>query len=461
MRRRLTLAVLGVLVGTLVLSVAGSLFLVRRAGLASEENNLSTQTSALAQLLTSRTAVLTDARILAILRQVGSYDYLAPVGLDPEGRFTSVPSPLYPAVMDVNALQSDQSVVGNVGDEIFVAEPVTLTAKQRLSLGGIPTADLPILIVTSRVHNPVNGRPYFVLVAGAALLVGALVTTFMARRVSEPLRRAVATTRRIADGDFDSSVAVGPHDYPELRELADAINQMSESLSRARGLERQFLLSVSHELRTPLTSIRGYAEALSDGATDDVAGAVSVIGSEARRLDRLVRDLLELAALDARRFSLELRPVDLSHVVGEGVDAMGHEASAAGIELAAMDGAGATWVQADPDRMRQILANLLENGLRFAAHRIEVRASALGEWCELSVTDDGPGIPGTDLPHVFERHFTSDRGHRRAASSGLGLAIVAELAHAMGGEASAVSPLSDQGGTRMVVRLRARGPDAG
>ena len=96
----------------------------------------------------------------------------------------------------------------------------------------------------------------------------------------------------------------------ELAALAEAINTLGANLARAQGLEREFLLSVSHELRTPLTSIRGYADAIADGATDDVPGAVSIIGSEARRLERLVQDLLDLARLQARQFSLHPQRVD-------------------------------------------------------------------------------------------------------------------------------------------------------
>jgi len=127
---------------------------------------------------------------------------------------------------------------------------------------------------------------------------------------------AVDTTRRIASGDLDARVAVRPHEDPEFAQLAEAINTMGGTLARARDQERQFLMSVSHELRTPLTSIRGYAEAVLDGATDDPHAAAVVISGEARRLERLVQDLLDLARLDADRFTLDLRTVDAALVAG-------------------------------------------------------------------------------------------------------------------------------------------------
>ena len=466
MRRRLTIAVLAVVVVTLVLTVAGSLLLVRRAAISSAESDLTSQTQALAELLATRSAVLTDERVLAILRQVGSYDFLRPVGLSPAGQFTDLPAPLSPADLDVAALQAGQTVTGNVGSIVFVAEPVSLTVRQRQSLGAIPAADLAVLVVTRHAHDPVNGTGYFVIVAAVVLVVGAAVAAVLARRVSEPIRRALGTTEQIAAGDLDARVPVRAHDYPELVALADAINSMGDSLARARGLERQFLLSVSHDLRTPLTSIRGYAEALAEGATDDVPGAAAVIGTEARRLERLVQDLLDLARLDARRFSLDMTVVDAAQVAAGVVDAFGPEASGFAVTLRGPDRRPGPQVVADRDRLAQVVANLVENALSFATGDVTVEVGTDGGWCTVAVTDDGPGIPPGELQQVFDRHFTGERARaRRRVGTGLGLAIVAELTRAMGGTVGALSPpVPGRPGTRMTVRLpcapRPAGPPA-
>jgi two-component system sensor histidine kinase BaeS len=466
-RRRLTVAVLAVVVGTLVLTVAGGLVLVRRAALGSAESELTTQAAALRGLIQRAPADRIDAQVLDLLRRVGSYDTLRPVGLAPDGTFTGLPAPLTKRVVDVAALQADEIVTGNVGQHVFVATPLTLTQAQGLSLG-IATGDLPVLLVVRTVHNPVNGAPYFLVVAGIVLAVGAVVAAVLARRISAPLRRAVATTTQMAAGAFDARVPVGPGDDPELRELAEAINAMGDALARARGLERQFLLSVSHDLRTPLTSIRGYAEALAEGATDDVAGAAGVITTEARRLERLVQDLLDLARLDARAFSLELAPVDVGAVVRASVDALRPVAREHGIAVDVAAGGGpdvvadaaapATIVQGDADRLSQVIGNVVENGLRFAASRLDVTVGADTSSVTVAVTDDGPGIPADDLGRVFDRHFSSDRRPGRRLGSGLGLAIVAELTRAMGGDVRAESPVSAAGGTRIVVRLPRAAP---
>jgi len=271
-----------------------------------------------------------------------------------------------------------------------------------------------------------------------------------------PLVRAVDTTHRIARGDLAAKVEVHPHDYPELAELADSINAMAASLERARGLERQFLLSVSHELRTPLTSIRGYADALADGIAEDVPGALAVIGAEAKRLERIVQDLLDLARLDARRFSLHPQRVDCADVVAGVADGFRPEIGAAGLAVEVrVEDAGGTglWVDADPDRLAQIVANLVENASKFAASRIEVGARAEGETVLVWVADDGPGIRPEDRPHVFDRHFTSDRVPSRQVGTGLGLAIVAELTAAMHAGLRLDSPVLGERGTRVVVSM--------
>jgi two-component system sensor histidine kinase BaeS len=468
MRRRITVAILGVVIGTLVLTVVGSLLLVRRAAISTAESQITPEAQALGSLMSLQPA-LTDRRVVAVLQRVGAFDELVIAGLAPAGSFEGVPAPLAGSLLNAPALQAGQTVAGNAGNVVFVAQPLTLTARQRRTLtAGVPPFDLPVLVVTRHVASPVNGISYFVLVAGVVLIAGVVVATVLARRISAPIVRAMQATRQIADGNLAATVPVGRREYPELAELAEAINTLGQNLSRAQGLEREFLLSVSHELRTPLTSIRGYADAIADGATDDVAGALSIIGSEARRLERLVQDLLDLARIQARQFSLHAQRIDCAAAVKAVAEGFQPEADAARLGLVmATPGVRALWADADPDRVGQVVANLIENALKFAASRVEVGTAQVDGWIAVWVTDDGPGVNPADVPHIFERHFTSDRVPARKGGVGLGLAIVAELASAMGGGVDAQSPLDAGRGARMVLWLRASpppergGPDAG
>ena len=462
MRRRLTIAIVAVVAGTLVLTTVGSLLLVRRASNSTAETETTQEATAVAQLLSGGTlasdvgvgAKLRAARVLGALKLVGSYSFFRAVGMGPGGQFSTIPAPLSAGLLDGAALRSGQTVSGNDGHVVFAAVPVSLTLRQRRNLG-VAVGDVAVLVAVRSVRDPVDGLLYFLLVAGAALLVAAAVASGLARRVSTPLVRAVRTTRELAGGDLSARVPVNAHDYPELTELAEAINTMGDSLSRSQNLERQFLLSVSHELRTPLTSIIGYTDAIADGTTDDIPAASAVIGSEARRLGRLLQDLLDLARLEARKFSLDMEPVDCGDLVALTAAAFHPEAETLGLELitAVTPGAG-LWVRADPDRLSQVVANLTENAFKHAENRVVVGAGVVGRSVAIWVLDDGPGIPADDLPRVFERHFTSDRVTSQRLGSGLGLAIVAELAAAMEAVVTAESPVIDGQGTRMTVWFR-------
>jgi signal transduction histidine kinase len=457
-RRRLTIAVLAVVTGTLVLTVTASVLLVERAAISSSENDLTPEAQALGELASERPTV-SDLSIQPVLRRVGGFDTLAVVGVASDGTFRSLPKPLYPSVMNSSALLSGDTVTGNVGHEIFAAVPVAgLNAKERLVLG-IPRGDTPVLVTTRHVKNPVNGVGYFVLVAGVVLVIGAVVAALVARRISAPLLEAVSATGQIAGGDLTARVPVRHRDYPELKDLADSINAMGESLSRSQGLNRQFLLSVSHDLRTPLTSIRGYADALAEGATDDTDSAVAIIGSEARRLERLVKDLLDLARLDARQFSFHTQRIDCVELVRSVALGFRPETGVFGVALETrLPGDSHLWVDADPDRLGQVVANLVENAFKFARSKVLVGAGEIGESNAIWVIDDGPGISEDDLPHVFERHFTSDRASAGKSGIGLGLAIVSELTGAMGGRCTAESPVSGGSGTRMTVWMKLQAP---
>jgi two-component system OmpR family sensor kinase len=295
------------------------------------------------------------------------------------------------------------------------------------------------------------------LIAGAVGAVLAAVASFLtARAVARPVHRVAEASRSLAGG-------VSPDPLPvegsaELAQLATAFNEMADQLQRAREAERNFLLSVSHELKTPLTAIRGYAEGLEEGAFSP-EDAAAVIRGEARRLERLVRDLLDLARMNRREFTVHRQTIDLVEVVRETVRRYEAEARLCGVVLEAIAGEPAA-AEADPDRMLQVASNLVENALRSTPPGGTVRVRALPGM--LVVEDTGVGIAPGDLPHAFERFYLYDRydhnpdGHR--IGSGLGLAIVKELCERMHGSISVRSTLGQ--GTAFTVRLPRAGTPA-
>ena len=433
MTRRLTLTMVAVVTGALLVATLGTLVVTRLEARAQARSELGDQAQRLARRIDTVPAGLAAVRA-ALRLEDGAVVCL---GANCPARQAAIPGGLTEESLDPARLRAGDVVTGTDGDLVFAAAPAS------------GRGDAVIAVVLTRrvgTTRAVLGPWFFVLVL--LTLVGAVaVAVNLGRRLTRPLREAQVATGKIASGDLAARVPEHQSDGEELVGLARSINAMAEGLERSRKLERQFLLSVSHDLRTPLTSIRGFADALAEDRAPDPAHAAGIISAEARRLERLVGDLLELAKLDARRFSLDVRGTDVAEVVADTAEGFRPAAEAAGVALT-VDARDGVTAAADPDRLAQVLANLIENALKFAATTIAVGSDGLGVWVE----DDGPGIPAGDLAHVFEPFWQSSRSPARDAGTGLGLAIVAELVAAMGGTASA-EPLP-AGGTRMVVRLR-------
>jgi len=265
--------------------------------------------------------------------------------------------------------------------------------------------------------------------AAAGGLLAALAAFLLARRIARPIDRIAAAARTLARGTHPEPVPV--EGAAEIATLATAFNDLAAQLQKAQEAERNFLLSVSHELKTPLTAIRGYAEAVEDGAVDPREAAATV-ASEARRLERLVRDLLDLARMNRTDFSVHNTEIDLGEVAEDAVRRYGKQARSFGVALWAVTESPAPAI-ADADRVLQIVSNLVENALRLTPAGGEVRVVA--EPGVLRVEDTGPGLAEADTEHAFERFYLHERyGLERKVGTGLGLAIVKELTLAMGGE---------------------------
>jgi two-component system sensor histidine kinase BaeS len=284
------------------------------------------------------------------------------------------------------------------------------------------------------------------IAAGAGIALAALAAFVLARRIARPVRRVVDATRHLAEERNPAPVPIeGAY---EIARLAQAFNEMAEQLARARAAERQFLLSVSHELKTPLTAIRGYAEGLEDG-TFDLDEAVATISAEAARLERLVRDLLDLARMNRTDFSIHRENVDLAETASEAVRRYEAQAHDFDVTLEAFSPAAAPAV-ADRDRLLQVTSNLVENALRLTPPGGVVRVTA--EPGVIVVEDTGPGLRHEDLPHAFERFYLHSRySSDRPVGTGLGLSIVKELTQGMGGSVDVES--APGRGTRFTVRV--------
>jgi two-component system, OmpR family, sensor kinase len=292
-------------------------------------------------------------------------------------------------------------------------------------------------------------RPFLgslVLAGLGAALVALALSFVLARRLTRPIGELGDATRRLASGETEVAVPIRGED--ELADLGKSFNEMSAELALAQESQRRFLESVSHELKTPLTSIRGYAEAVGEGAVAPAEGA-RVITAEADRLERLVADLLDSARLHRAGFSVAREPLDLASLAGLATARHLPRARELSVTLSssAADDARAL---GDEDRVLQVTSNLIENALRLTP--------AGGSVCvhvqpgQITVRDTGPGLSGEDIPRAFERFYLHRRYQsERKVGSGLGLAIVKELVDAMGGSVTASSPTG--GGAEFTVRL--------
>jgi signal transduction histidine kinase len=463
MRRRLTVVLVLLMAGTLIAAGAGTLLLTRRAARADATRQLVAQATVFSQASDD----MADARVLRVVNRLLRLEGGEIIGITPAGDVSpALPGDLNAAQLDPQVLLDGGKVSGLNGTLAFAAVPTNLDPRVAVLF---PAGRRFAIVLTRQVGTLGPSWFYFLLVSGITLLVAAAVAAALARRITRPLVEASTVTGRIAAGELSARVATRVGDYPELVSLADSINAMAERLAGGRERERQLLLSVSHDLRTPLTSIRGYAEAIQEGVASDVAGAAGVIVSESRRLERLVADLLDLARLGADRLSLHIGPTDLGAVVSETLRGFLPRAESAGITLSSFIGEPGLFVASDPDRLAQVIANLVENSLAFAHRAVTVSVvppsalaapglamalkPAVGDVLVL-VDDDGPGIAAEELGRVFDRFYQADRGAAARRGVGLGLSIVAELVRAMGGHVRAESPVANGIGTRMVVELR-------
>ena len=472
MRTRIALAILGTAVAALALAGAATFIVVRVTARGEAEDRVRDQTDALASALAVRDGerpIGFRSDRLTRLAQGLEVDDLTIVVIDGQNRMRGT-LPRAVAEADVRRAAADrQSASGRRDGRVWAISPVEGPFRPEDAPPN-PVIDGSVALVVGSdpatpPTTPVLGL--FAWVALVTVVAGAAVALLLARSLTRPLRRAEAATGRIATGDLSARAPEPTAGTPtEIADLSRSINTMAAALERSRGVERQFLLSVSHDLRTPLTSIRGWAEAIGDGAAPDAGHAAAIIGTEAKRLDRLVGDLLELGRLEARQFSLVAVEIEVGPLVASVAAGAEPDARRSGVAVEVLDRSIGARALVDPDRLGQVVANLLENALKFATHRVSLVVDADDEGVSITVSDDGPGVAAEDLPHIFERLYVSrHQPTRRESGSGLGLAIVRELIAAMGGTVEARSPAGPAGGTALRVALSRRAaappPDAG
>jgi len=309
---------------------------------------------------------------------------------------------------------------------VAVARPLKLEKK------GPPFGDL--IVAKPKTELTQQLIPLLERLAIASLggiIVAGLLGWYLSRRITRPVLALSRATDEIARGRYDVDVPRVPGGG-EIGQLADSFQQMATRLSDAERQERNFLMSVSHELRTPLTAIRGHVDALREGVAEDPearAASLDVIAREGARLERLVGDVLDLAKLEAHRFTVLTEEVDMERLCDQAYSAFGEEARRRGIEYGKRFEAHPTIVS-DGDRVLQIISNLLSNAFRWTPDggRVELELGASNGRVSVAVDDSGPGVAIEEQERIFRPFWSRDD-----SGTGLGLAIAHELAVALGG----------------------------
>jgi len=297
---------------------------------------------------------------------------------------------------------------------------------------------------------PRQGRPFSFIMpllgfAFLLILTLRLVGGLVVRRVTMPLSDIMKAADSLAGGDLTARVPV--RGSREFRHLADSFNGMAGALQAADRQRRELLADVAHELRTPLTVVQGNLEGLRDGVYRPTPEHLDLILDETLKLGRLVDDLRVLTLAEAGQLSLDLQALDVQQLLVDLRDAFACEADEAGIDLTVDVVQSLPPLPADPQRLGQVLGNLIGNALRHTPRGGHVTLGAAlaptGDAVRLWVADTGEGIAANDLPHIFDRFWRGDpaRSHEAGAGSGLGLAIARSLVEAHGGRVWADSQL--------------------
>ena len=305
-----------------------------------------------------------------------------------------------------------------------------------LTIDGKPMAAIRYVTSLRLVDRQLLVTVLLSLLVGLAVL--ALVyfsNLYFVKSIVEPVASITGITKRIAAGSYGIQIEKQHDD--EIGDLTDAINDMSTRINESEKLKSEFISSVSHELRTPLTAINGWAETIMNGEVrdaEDVKKGMGIIVSEARRLTNMVEELLEFSRIEDGRFNLSIEPVDLKAEFEDAVYTYREFFRKDGIELRYEDSDEEfPPVNADPERLRQVFCNLMDNAAKHGGSggRIDAAISRSEDWALITIRDYGPGIPEAELPLVKSKFY---KGSSKARGSGIGLAVCDEIISRHDGE---------------------------
>ncbi len=340
-------------------------------------------------------------------------------------------------IYDTSGLLTGQTLAASQlsnGASIFVSNQLVGTLMIAQDEGSQLAANAQIFL------NSVNRS--ILLAALTASLIAIIIGIILFRQITAPLSRLKSAATAISEGDLTQRITTGTQD--ELGELGQAFNRMADNLLMAETQRRQLIADVAHELRTPLAVLQANLEGMIDGMVPKDPKHLAILHNETLLLNRLISDLRLLSIAESGELVLDRQNVDLSSFLPKILEKYQPSAVEKKIKLEYQQESRLSKVRIDPDRISQVVMNLIANALNFTPKGgvIALTAKQAGKMVSISVCDTGSGIPPEELPYVFDRFYRVDKSRtRKTGGSGLGLAIVKQLVEAHGGKVSVVSPV--------------------
>lgn len=423
----LRLWLLVAMVGTTLIAIAASNFIVRRLDASSEVAADRAKAEQVAGVVAARVRAGADADELAAFQQL---------------------------------LPNDQLVVVRGGETLFAGPARSPRSLELTVTAPVPGGHVLLRDYRSPSAGPSSQMTLVAAVIGALVIAEAwLAATILVRAVRRPVGRAIEAADRLASGDF--SARMGTSGPDEFARLGRAFDQMAERLQRADAEQKRFLGDLVHEVATPVSAVTGFALALADGdglTEPERAGAAEMVVRESGRLRRLLDDVRRLSRLDLTE-SVRREPVDLAEVCAGAAGRFGLAAAEAGVTLSAEG--DPVLVQADPRLVDVVLDNFVSNALRYtrSGGEVQIRAGRRRSTAEISVRDTGIGIAPEHLERIYDRLYRTDEARDRATGgSGLGLAIARRAAVSLGGRIEVASRPGEGSEFRLVLPVRRETP---
>ena len=347
------------------------------------------------------------------------------------GRILSFSELFTSNTFDYSSATLDQSVIPTAPTRFISTDNINH------SIGPLPLTALPDSlkdVFTATVNSTLG------LAVSVAGVVALLLTIFLSSSIVRPIQALTQAAHRMEQGDLKQRVKVKTND--EIGTLAHAFNTMADSVARSEELRQNLVSDVAHELRTPLTNIRGYLEAIQDQVVEATPVIIASLYEEALLLTRLSKDLQDLTLAEAGRLTLLCVPVALEDIIYRAANGLYLQIVNKKLSLHIDIAPNLPLVEADTERVGQILRNLLNNAIAYtpANGMIMIRVRPVHQEVEVAVQDTGVGIEREHLPYLFKRFYRTDRSRTRSTGgTGLGLAIVEQLVHAHGGQVTVQS----------------------